>query len=375
MKESKFFNNSLLEFSIFVQIQKNLQVKKMFYYGYHSYLNYAFPLDELNPHKCCGRGPDYNNIQNININDVLGNYSLGLIDSLDTIAIMGDKEEFIKAVKLVISSVSFNQITTVQVFETTIRLLGSLISSHLILTEWVDVFKIEILTYDNELLDLARDLGTRLLPAFDNSLNLPYPRVNLKNGKSDIFNELACTAGMGTLVLEFRMLSRLTGDPIYESVAERAMDKLWTLKNNTTGLIGNVYNLSKQKWANPMSGIGAGIDSYYEYLLKSFILFGNMEDLKRFTTFYSQIDKYMKRIVTMDPMSDDIDNPIYYVNVDMRTGETINNWIDSLSAAFIGVQVLHGDIQSAIMHHALFYKLWLQYDGLPERYNWAFKSL
>lgn len=48
----------------------------------------AFPLDELDPVHCTGRGVDRDNPENINVNDVLGNYSLGLIDSLDTIALM-----------------------------------------------------------------------------------------------------------------------------------------------------------------------------------------------------------------------------------------------------------------------------------------------
>lgn len=46
--------------------------KKMFYFAYDSYMEYAFPMDELNPINCSGRGPDYENPSNININDVLG---------------------------------------------------------------------------------------------------------------------------------------------------------------------------------------------------------------------------------------------------------------------------------------------------------------
>ena len=35
--------------------------KEMFYHGYDNYMRYAFPLDELNPVECTGRGPDTNN--------------------------------------------------------------------------------------------------------------------------------------------------------------------------------------------------------------------------------------------------------------------------------------------------------------------------
>lgn len=58
---------------------------------------------------------------NININDVLGNYSLTLIDSLDTLLIMGNITEFKRAIKLVIENVSFEQDSTIQVFEASIR--------------------------------------------------------------------------------------------------------------------------------------------------------------------------------------------------------------------------------------------------------------
>ena len=53
------------------------ETRQMFTFGYDSYMKYAFPQDELDPIHCKGRGPDYENPSNININDVLGDYSLG----------------------------------------------------------------------------------------------------------------------------------------------------------------------------------------------------------------------------------------------------------------------------------------------------------
>uniref|UniRef100_A0ABM0LU05 alpha-1,2-Mannosidase n=1 Tax=Saccoglossus kowalevskii TaxID=10224 RepID=A0ABM0LU05_SACKO len=61
-------------------------VKRMFYFGYDNYMKYAFPQDELDPIHCKGRGPDREKPDNININDVLGDYSLTLVDVLDTLA-------------------------------------------------------------------------------------------------------------------------------------------------------------------------------------------------------------------------------------------------------------------------------------------------
>ncbi|RWS29972.1 ER degradation-enhancing alpha-mannosidase-like 1, partial [Leptotrombidium deliense] len=63
-----------------------------------------------------------------------------------------------------------------------------------------------------------------------------------------------------------------------------------------------------------------------------------------------------------------------YVNVNMLDGSTFTLWIDSLQAAFAGVQVLNGDIEEAICTHALFYAIWKRFGALPERYNWQQRS-
>ena len=137
-------------------------------------MRHAFPLDELDPIHCTGRTADPNR-ENININDSLGNFSLALIDSLDTMAIMGDRAGFWKGVGDVVKQVSFDQDHVVQVFEVTIRVLGGLLSAHLIATD--PHFNMTNPEYDGELLHLAYDLGNRLLPAFHNTATgMPHPR-------------------------------------------------------------------------------------------------------------------------------------------------------------------------------------------------------
>ncbi len=141
--------------------------------------------------------------------------------------------------------------------------------------------------YDNELLHLAHDLGSRLLQAFVNTTtDLPYPRVdyilldyfkdlilfflkvNLKYGvPQNTFNH-TCTSGAGSLLLEFGLLSRLIDDPIYETVARKAIDVLYDKRDNFTGLFGNEINIQTGEWLGVFCGLGAGLDSYYEYLLK-----------------------------------------------------------------------------------------------------------
>ena len=313
------------------------ETKKMFQHGYDNYMRHAFPLDELNPLDCAGRGPDTEHPDNININDVLGDYSLTLVDSLDMLAIMGNTTEFQRAVKLVVDAVSFDKNNVVQVFEATIRMLGGLLSSHLLMQDprfpglapdW----------YMDDLLTMAHDLAERLLPAFDKTeTGLPLPRVNLRHGVPEDGRTTTCTAGAGSLLLEFSLLSRLLGDPVYELVARRAARSLFSRRHRDTGLLGNVLDVYTGEWSGKMSGLGAGIDSFYEILLKSFVMFGETEDAEMFNSSYDAIKNNLRR-GRLSCNSGSGLHPLY-VNVEMGTGKTATQWIDSLQAAFPGVQV------------------------------------
>jgi len=59
------------------------------------------------------------------------------------------------------------------------RVLGALLSAHMLITDKFQPFgNVAPPDYDGELLSMAHDLATRLLPAFDNSLTgIPHPRV------------------------------------------------------------------------------------------------------------------------------------------------------------------------------------------------------
>jgi len=151
--------------------------------------------------------------------------------------------------------------------------------------------------YRNELLDKAKDLADRLLPAFNTESGLPMSRVNLKFGVTNeiLYNEkdrFTCTACAGTLLLEFATLSRLSGDDVYERRARQALQVLWDKRNRQSDLVGTVINVENGEWAVKDTGIGAGIDSYYEYLFKGYMLLGDDELLDRFNMHYESLVKY-----------------------------------------------------------------------------------
>uniref|UniRef100_A0A8C1B3P0 alpha-1,2-Mannosidase n=1 Tax=Cyprinus carpio carpio TaxID=630221 RepID=A0A8C1B3P0_CYPCA len=340
------------------------QILEMFDHAYNSYMDYAYPADELMPLSCRGRvrGLEPNRGD---IDDSLGKFSLTLIDTLDTLVLLNKLDEFEEAVKKTVRDVRFDNDIVVSVFETNIRVLGGLLGAHVM----ADVLKQRgerMQWYRDELLHMAKELGFRLLPAFNTTSGLPYPRVNLRYG---VVNPLSrtgtesdtCTACAGTMILEFAALSRLSGDPIFEENARKAMDVLWEKRQRGSDLVGTVINIHNGDWVRRDSGVGAGIDSYYEYLMKAYILLGDKVYLNRFNTHYSAIMKY-------------ISQPPLLLNVHMHN-PTVNvrSWMDSLLAFFPGLQVLRGDLKPAIETHEMLYQVTKQHNFLPEAFTTEFR--
>ncbi|KAJ2378750.1 hypothetical protein IW150_000609, partial [Coemansia sp. RSA 2607] len=222
-----------------------------------------------------------------------------------------------------------------------------------------DPSNIGINDYRGELLGLARDLGFRLLPAFEASpCGIPYARTNLKHGYRSSETSSTCTAGAGTLLLEFGTLSRLTNETVFEDLARMALNDLW-LARSKSNLFGNTYDIVKQQWISPVAGVGAGIDSIYEYLLKSHVYFGDNRYLQAFEATYSALLRHAR----------DTTGGYAFFNVDMHTKEVMRTWVDSLSAFFPGLMVLAGDVDGAESAYMLFYQQWRRFRAIPERFN------
>ncbi|XP_072766209.1 ER degradation-enhancing alpha-mannosidase-like protein 3 isoform X2 [Anoplolepis gracilipes] len=338
------------------------EARDMFYHAYNAYMDNAYPADELMPLSCKGRyrGSEPNRGD---IDSTLGNFSLTLVDTLDTLVILGDLEEFENAVKLVTRDVSFDTDIIVSLFETNIRMLGGLLSGH-ILAEYLQQRADIMPWYRGELLDLAKDLGYRFLPAFNTSTGIPYGRVNLKHGMKGVPMEVSketCTACAGSMILEMAALSRLTGEPIFEEKAQKAMDVLWRMRHRGTDLMGSVLNVNSGDWVRRDSGVGAGIDSYYEYCLKAYILLGDEKYLGRFNKHYQAVMKY----VSQGPMLLDVHMH--------RPNTNSKNFMDALLAFWPGLQVLKGDIKPAVETHEMLYQVMQRHNFIPEAFTTDFQ--
>lgn len=169
----------------------------MFQFAYQGYLDHAKDYDELRPITCDGV-------------DTWGSYSLTLIDALDTLAVMGNFTEFRRVVSVLEKKINFDKDINVSVFETNIRIVGGLLSAHL-MSRRAGVELEPGWPCNGPLLRLAEDVAKRILPAFDTKTGMPYGTVNLKYGVPNGETPITCTAGVGTFIVEFGALSRLTG--------------------------------------------------------------------------------------------------------------------------------------------------------------------
>lgn len=332
------------------------QAREMFYHGYRNYMEHAFPWDELKPLSCEGRRWDQR--ERGDLDDVLGGYSLTLIDSLDMLAILGDRDEFVRAVKLVIEYVSFDRDVTVSVFESTIRVIGGLVSAHMLASpQHLGILTAE--EYNGELLDLAVDLGNRLLPAFDTPTGIPVHRINLQRGVVKNTPTLTCPAAAGSLLVELSYLSRLSSLPVFEEKARNAVVALW-LRRSTLDLLGSSIDVSSGEWIHSHVGIGAGLDSYFEYLLKYHLISGNSLWLEMFNTSYHAVETHINH--------DDM-----HIEVDMHYGRqhVRSRRVSALQAFWPGLQVLAGDVSRAIRSHDKLFSLWDKFGAMPELFDLA----
>ncbi|XP_060809884.1 ER degradation-enhancing alpha-mannosidase-like protein 3 [Amyelois transitella] len=336
------------------------EARKMFYHAYDAYMNNAYPADELMPLSCKGRWKGITPSRG-DMDDTLGNFSLTLVDSLDTLAVMGDFSEFSRAMQLVIKDVTFDHDIVVSVFETNIRVIGGLLSAHVIATSLQPEVPV-LQWYAGELLAMAEDLGKRLLPAFNTSTGIPHANVNLRHGIRGMSESReTCTACAGTMILEMAALSRLTGNPIYEQKAHKAMDRLWKIRHRTSDLMGTVINIHSGDWVRKDSGVGAGIDSYYEYCLKAYILLGDEKYLARFNRHYNAVMKYISR------------GPVMLAVHMHRPHLQSRNFMDALQAFWPGLQVLLGDVRPAVETHEMLYQVMQRHTFIPEAFTTDFQ--
>jgi mannosidase alpha-like ER degradation enhancer 2 len=325
------------------------QVRAEFLHAWNGYQKYAWGHDDLKP-----LSKTYHDW-----------YAQSLlmtpVDALDTMILMGLKDEAKHTREYIDKNLSFDKDIEVQNFEITIRLLGGLLSSY-------------VLTGDKSLLNLAEDLGNRLLPVFESPTGLPYRYVNLKTGK--VRGNVTNPAEAGTLLIEFGTLARLTHRQIFYDKAKRALVEIYK-RRSPIGLVGTWINVESGEWTDTDSHISGAIDSYYEYLLKCAILFDDQDCRRMWQDSIAAINKYLAQPMLHDLLyaggnaRSQVKEPeLWYGHADMNTGKRTATTYGALDAFFPAVLALSGDLDRARRLQDSSFKMWSLNGIEPEELNY-----
>lgn len=239
-------------------------IKNAMKHAWNGYRTEAFGFDEVNP--ISGGG-----------NLRWSGLSTTLVDSLDTLWLMGMKDEFYEARDWLKDSLAkgLHEVEeNVSTFETTIRSLGGYLAAY----DW---------SGDKIFLDAAKDLADRLLKAFDSPSGLPWNQINLVTGVGE--NESWSPhenniASIGTLQVEFRWLAKVTGEKKYAEKPMKAFHMLEKLKMSDGLYSSAVKNDMDKPHVGQRAGyrtFGGSADSFYEYMLKLWLQGGKKEPIYR----------------------------------------------------------------------------------------------
>lgn len=240
-----------------VRLERQAAVKDAFLRCWNSYRSKAWLADELSPITGQRRGH-------------FGGWGATLVDSLDTLWIMGLRKEFDEAVAAA-ATISFKSTTLneISVFETNIRYLGGFLAAY-------------DLSGDPRLLQKAKEVGDMLYVAFDTPNRLPLTRWNLHGSlrhHTQMADAHVLLAEIGSFSLEFIRLSLLTGDPKWFDAVQRITEFLHNQQNTTKlpGMWPVVVNPRDEHFGDHFDyTLGAMADSAYEYLPKTHALVGGL---------------------------------------------------------------------------------------------------
>ena len=327
------------------------EVKAEFLHAWNGYKKYAWGHDDLKP------------LSKTHHDWYAQPLLMTPVDALDTMILMGLDDEAAQTKQYILENLSFDKDIEVQNFEVTIRLLGALLTNYQ-------------LTNDKRFLTLAEDLGNRLLPVFNSPTGMPYRYVNLKTGKTS--KPISNPAETGTLLIEFGTLSKFTGKPIFYDKAKRALVETYN-RRSKIGLVGEWINVETGEWTNTDSHISGAIDSYYEYLLKCWLLFGDRDCKRMWDESIVAINKYLaedfRRVVSGHPVDNIALDELWYGHADMNTGGRRATTFGALDAFFPAVLALSGDVRRARLLQASSFSMWDEAGIEPEEFDYRARKI
>jgi mannosyl-oligosaccharide alpha-1,2-mannosidase len=287
------------------------QVRDEFLHAWNGYKRFAWGSDEVRT--VSGTASDF----------FVPGHSIGLsiIEALDTLYVMGLDDELHLCVEWLRSHLDFDIDGSVQMFEAVIRVVAGLQAGY-------------FATGETFMLDGARDLADRLLVCFTKSPSgAPYRFANLRTGAvSDPKSNLA---EIGSNVMEFGTLSRLTGDPKYLAASMRAYRAVID-KRSPLDLMGTTFDVEAGAFIGTEDDApDEPADSFFEYLWNGWKLLG----IEQLHAWYRPLTDALLKFHTTH-----VDGRLWFQNVDYTTGKpTGTTQITELSAFYAELVARGGD--------------------------------
>ncbi|KAF9094567.1 hypothetical protein BGX27_001407 [Mortierella sp. AM989] len=282
--------------------QRLTVIKDMIQHAWTGYAKHAAPHDELKP--VTGSKIDSNH-----------GWGATLIDSLDTLLLAGMTEEYQVGKRMFLDGIKQHQwnqrdhwIETeeeddeeeeeealsseqedltdngIRFYESVVQYLGGMLSAAELGGD-----------DDSEILEAAISLGDRLVQAFADSKYLPGSRI-FKNGTiapNEDLMDMVSLSEVGTFQIEFRKLSQLSGNEKFTKIAQESFDYLKTLKTKVPGLYPAYFDPEASSTEDYVASFGSLSDSFYEYLLKTYILTGDVKFKELYTSTIDAMHTYL----------------------------------------------------------------------------------
>ena len=267
------------------RLDRQAAVKASFVHSWEGYKKHAWLKDEVTPLE-----PGF--VQSF------GGWAATLVDTLDTLWMMGMKEEFEHALES-LDEIDFGTTDseTINIFETTIRYMGGFLGA----------YDISGGKYP-KLLQKATEVGNLVYGAFDTPNRMPVTRWKPKDSVLGIKQEAGentLIAELGSLTLEFTRLSQLTSDPKYFDAIQRVTNVLQEAqpKTHIPGLWPTLANARKLSFKDTGFTLGGMADSTYEYLPKQHLLLGGLTE--QYKEMYEAALEPIKEHIFFRPMLPD----------------------------------------------------------------------
>jgi len=298
------------------------RVREEYLHGWRGYCDRAWGYDELKP--VSGGHHDFFAPGH--------SFGLSMVEALDTLFLMGADQELTRCCDWIDANLDPAQNVDTHVFEAVIRIVGGLLAG----------FEA---TGRSSLLARAREFADRMLPAFTKSpTGIPYRLVNLRTGA--VQGSSVGLAEAGTSVMEFGLLSRLTGDSRYYDASIRAYRAVLD-RRSSIGLLATTIDAESGRWADSVCCTpNPPVDSFYEYLWCGGVLLAD----RQLTDWYRQCTD-----LTLRYQSVQASGRLWFRSVDFRTGEPSGAGDQSeLAAFYAGLLAKGGDLDRG----AAYYRSW-----------------